>query len=44
MRMIPRKMCTGEGYADVFGSITFANIWSNASKREEGGTTADGIK
>ena len=36
--MIPGKIQTGEVYADVFGSITFANIWSNASKRRHGRT------
>ena len=33
MRMIPGKLRIGEVYVDVFGSITFAIIWSNASKR-----------
>ena len=31
--MIPGKLRIGEVYVDVFGSITFAIIWSNASKR-----------
>ena len=31
--MIPGKMCMGNFYVTACESITFENIWANASKR-----------